>query len=311
VENACCSLTVSWQAAISGASSTGQRQPRAAASHSPSPPKLSAERGRAGKRGRPASKCRASCAVCKMTRCKLGCPGRVNTGQDVSSDAGVPCRKSRTGAGDQGDDGEASGVRGRERGMQGPGDSDAGVEATPDARSVSAHGRAGGVRGRQRERMESTLLEGRGRARRRLGEAQDADQGEIVTQAMPGGGRNRSGGARGADARGSRESGRGTTAASERDSTAQLGSQRPVQGSASKGLGDTASSHQTGSESRPRKRPVRTVASRIVSVLGAEWGLDLTTVLLSEVSDWMEQLAHVIRICGERYTPPHKWSHLQ
>jgi hypothetical protein len=110
---------------------------------------------------------------------------------------------------------------------------------------------------------------------------------------------------------GSRESGRGTTAASERDSTAQLGSQRPVQGSASKGLGDTASSHQTGSESRPRKRPVRTVASRIVSVLGAECGLDPTTVLLSEVSDWMEQSAHVIRICGDRYTPPHKWSHLR
>ena len=57
----------------------------------------------------------------------------------------------------------AGDVRGRERGMQGPGDSDPGeeaAEATPDARSVSAHGRAGGVRGRQRERMESTLLEG-------------------------------------------------------------------------------------------------------------------------------------------------------
>ena len=39
--------------------------------------------------------------------------------------------------------------------------------------------------------------------------------------------------------------------------------------------------------------------------------LDPMTVLLSEVSDWMEQSAHVIRICGERYTPPHKWSHLR
>jgi hypothetical protein len=129
---------------------------------------------------------------------------------------------------------------------------------------------------------------------------------------MPGGARNRSGGARGAAARSSRESGRRTTAASERDSTAQLGSQRPVQGSApSREFGDTASSHQTGSESQPRKRPVRTVVSRIVSVLGAECGLDPTTVSLSEVSDWMEQSAHVIRICGERYTPPHKWSHLR
>jgi hypothetical protein len=90
-------------------------------------------------------------------------------------------------------------------------------------------------------------------------------------------------------------------------------------------------------ESQPRKRPVRTVASRIVSVLGAECVLDpresvlfigtqfsnlytavdtpargrCTTVSLSEVSDWMEQSAHVIRICGERYTPPHKWSHLR
>jgi hypothetical protein len=113
--------------------------------------------GREGASGQEGAtcKCRASCAVCKMTRCKLGCPGRVNTGhgvevtelstnkqdtlsQDASSDAGVPCRKSRTGAGDQGDDGEANGVRGRERGMQGPGDSDLGEEATPDARSVSA-----------------------------------------------------------------------------------------------------------------------------------------------------------------------------
>ena len=110
--------------------------------------------------------------------------------------------------------------------------------------------------------MGRTLLEMRGRARRRLGEAQDADEGEMISEVMPGGGR-------------------------------------------------TADSHRTGSESQPRKRPVRTVASRIVSVLGAECGLDLTTVLLSEVSDWMEQLAHVIRICGERYTPPHKWSHLQ
>ncbi len=81
----------------------------------------------------------------------------------------------------------AGGVRGRERGMQGPGDP--GEEATHDARSVSAHGRAGGVRGRQRELMERTLLEMRGRAQRRLGEAQDADQGEMVTEVMPGGGR--------------------------------------------------------------------------------------------------------------------------
>jgi hypothetical protein len=73
----------------------------------------------------------------------------------------------------------------------------------------------------------------------------------------------------------------------------------------------TARGHETGSESQPRKRPVRSVASRIVSVLGAECGLDPTTVSLSEVSDWMEQSAHVIRICGESYTPPHKWSHLR
>jgi len=110
--------------------------------------------------------------------------------------------------------------------------------------------------------MGRTLLEMRGRARRRLGEAQDADEGEMISEVMPGGGR-------------------------------------------------TADSHQTGSESHPRKRPVRTVASRIVSVLGAECGLDPTTVSLSEVSDWMEQSAHVIRKCGERYTPPHKFSHLR
>ena len=62
-----------------------------------------------------------------------------------------------------------------------------------------------------------------------------------VTQVMPRGARNRSGGARGAAARSSRESGRRTTAASERDSTVQLGSQRPVQGSApSREFGDTA-----------------------------------------------------------------------
>jgi hypothetical protein len=110
--------------------------------------------------------------------------------------------------------------------------------------------------------MGRTLLEMRGRARRRLGEAQDADEGEMFSKVMPGGGR-------------------------------------------------TADSHQTGSESHPRKRLVKTVASRIVSVLGAECGLDPTTVSLSEVSDWMEQSAHVIRKCGERYTPPHKFSHLR
>ena len=99
----------------------------------------------------------------------------------------------------------------------------------PDARSVSAHGRAGGVRGRQRELMGRTLLEMRGRARRRLGEAQDADQGEMFSAVIPGSGR-------------------------------------------------TADSHQTGSESQPPKRPVRTVASRTVSVLGAECGLDVKTV---------------------------------
>jgi hypothetical protein len=65
----------------------------------------------------------------------------------------MPCRKSRTGAGDQGDDCEAShtlavGVQGLEREMQGPGDLDPGEEAreaTLDDRSVSAHGRAGVV----------------------------------------------------------------------------------------------------------------------------------------------------------------------
>jgi hypothetical protein len=139
-----------------------------------------------------------SCALCKMTLCKLW---RVNTGQDASIDTGVPCRKSRTGEGDQGEDCKASltlagGVRGRELGMQGPGDSDPGeeaAEATSDARSVLAHGRAGGVRGRQRELMESTLLEGRGLACRLLGETQDADQGEMVTQVMPDSCRNQSG----------------------------------------------------------------------------------------------------------------------
>jgi hypothetical protein len=54
----------------------------------------------------------------------------------------------------------------------------------------------------------------------------------MVTQVLPGGGRNWSGGDRG-----SIESGRGTSAASERDSAAQPDSQRPIQGSASRGLG--------------------------------------------------------------------------
>jgi hypothetical protein len=68
---------------------------------------------------------------------------------------------------ESGREGEASralagGVRCRERGMQGP--VDPGEETTPDARSVSArsesaHGRAGGVRGWQKERMERTLLD--------------------------------------------------------------------------------------------------------------------------------------------------------
>jgi hypothetical protein len=54
---------------------------------------------------------------------------------------------------------------------------------------------------------------------------------EKVTQVMPGGGRNRSGGARG-----SSESGRETSAASERDATARPGSQQSVLGSASRGI---------------------------------------------------------------------------
>ena len=103
---------------MSGEPATGQRLLRAAASHSQS------RKQQAAKRGRPASKGRASCAVCKVTLCKLGCPGRVKTGQDAASDARMPCRKSRTGVGDQGEeaaldaDGEASravagGVRGQ------------------------------------------------------------------------------------------------------------------------------------------------------------------------------------------------------
>ena len=52
----------------------------------------------------------------------------------------------------------------------------------PDARGVSAHGRAGDVQGRQRELMQRTLLEMRGRTRRRLGEAQDADEGEMFPE---------------------------------------------------------------------------------------------------------------------------------
>ena len=72
-------------------------------------------------------------------------------------------------------------------------------------------------------------------------------------------------------------------------------------------MGDT----EADSESQPPKRPVTTVASRIVSVLGVECGLDPKTVSLSEVSDWMEKSAHVIRICGERCRSPHKWSHLR
>jgi hypothetical protein len=95
---------------------------------------------------------------------------------------------------------------------------------------------------------------------------------EKVTQVMPGGGRNRSGGARG-----SSESGRETSAASERDATARPGSQQSVLGSASRGLGHTAGCDQTGSESQPTKRPVRTVVFRMVSVLDAECGLDPKT----------------------------------
>jgi hypothetical protein len=68
--------------------------------------------------------------------------------------------------------------------MQGPGDP--GEEATPDARSASAHGRSGGVRGRQSGHQERTSQEGRGRVRRRLGEEQDADMREnLVVRVDP------------------------------------------------------------------------------------------------------------------------------
>ena len=68
----------------------------------------------------------------------------------------------------------ADGGRGRGRGMQGSGDP--GEEATPNARCVSAHGRTGGVRGRQRGQMESTSLEGRGGTQCWIWEVQDADE---------------------------------------------------------------------------------------------------------------------------------------
>ena len=122
---------------MSGEPATGQRRPRAV-SYSPSWKEQAAKRGR-GKRG-PASKGRASCAVCRMTQCKLGCPGRENTGQDAVSEG---CRAEGQGRG-QVIKGRkqplmltvAGGVRGRRRGMQGPGDP--GEKATPNARDVSS-----------------------------------------------------------------------------------------------------------------------------------------------------------------------------
>ncbi len=221
----------------------------------------------------------------------------------------------------------------------------------------------GGVRGRQQQRMESTLLEGRGRARRRLGEAQDADEGEMVTQVMPDDGRNQSGGVRAP-----RESGRGreasralaggvrgrerekqegpgdpgeeaTTDASRVSAHGRAGGERGMQrelmgrtllemrgrslrrlgevqdadegemfSEVMPGGGSTADRHQTDGF-RVTVTQEACPNCGLQNCVGV--GLDPTTVLLSEVSDWMEQSAHVIRICGERYTPPHKWSHLQ
>ena len=66
------------------------------------------------------------------------------------------------------------------------------------------------------------------------------------------------------------------------------------------------SSHQTGFESQPLKRPVRTVASRIVSVLGAEC---CRSRCPRSLTGWRS--LRVIRICGEMYRPPQNWSHLR
>ena len=102
------------------------------------------------------------------------------------------------------------------------GQDDLGEEAS--ARGVSVYGRAGSAQ--PAEWAEGEHFDGRvGTSATTLLGGSGADMGEKVTQVMPVGRRNQSG-----SGGGSTKSGRRTSAASERDATAQSGSQQSVLG---------------------------------------------------------------------------------
>ena len=180
------------------------------------------------KRGRPASKARTSCPVCKhpWKWCSVACAGRADAGRAATGEA-TPGPGAAPEPGDPAHTAEGVRAHGLAGGVgvlprvAAQDAVDAGEAVTPDARGQADDGRAGVADGcqpgSQAARRDAALgrvvveqgadrvqeagmlrrsqREGRGRARPRLGEdaaSEDATVGEQVTQIMDGGRRSRS-----------------------------------------------------------------------------------------------------------------------
>ena len=192
---------------MSGEPAAGRR-PRDS-SHS-RPPQGSA------KRGRPASKARTSCPVCKNAWkwCSVACAGRADAGRAATGEA-TPGPGAAPEPGDPAHTAEGVRAHGLAGGVgvlprvAAQGAVDAGEAVTPDARGQADDGRAGvadgwqpgsqaarrdAALGRVVVEQEAGMLrrsqrEGRGRAPPRLVEdaaSEDATVGEQVTQIMDG-----------------------------------------------------------------------------------------------------------------------------
>jgi hypothetical protein len=159
------------------------------------------------KRGRPASKARTSCPVCKQAWrwCSVACPGRANAGRAATGVA--------LGQGGQAPDAEDQASCGLVAGDGGahparqpamPHVVDAGEALTPEAHGHTMHACSPGqrvpLRAAARHAPEELVAdveqaaaaprrsqrEARGRAARRLGDDSDGDVGEQATQSLRG-----------------------------------------------------------------------------------------------------------------------------
>ena len=314
---------------MSGEPAAGRR-PRDS-SHS-RPPQGSA------KRGRPASKARTSCPVCKNAWkwCSVACAGRADAGRAATGVA--------LGQGGQAPDAEDQAFCGLVAGDGGahpalqpamPHVVHAGEAATLDARGQTMHGCSPGQRVPQQPAVpvpeelgtdveqaaaepRRSQRDSRGRAAPRLGDEADGDLGEQATQRLPV--------RRRASAAGEGDRGRarrclghvldadlGEEAGAPRTCGVGRRSQSAgprMSGAAAPTAAAESNRAPTASAREHTKKAPKTVAARIVKVLGADCGLDPGTKLLSVVSEWMETSPLVYRVCGEVYRPPHKWSDL-